>query len=198
MSNEFKVGDKVIQTDKSEYLPNGFEHEVGEVVRIQEGEFPYRVVFPSWNTKRDLSFAPEELRLAEPPREGFRVGDKVRQIQPAFPYGLTWAGFRFEGAVGEIVGIIPGLPLGVEHYIQVRFADEEGRHYWPYAEDELELVSEPVGDPLTAHAAAEKAYSEHRPDCTHTLPGELCPVRLLRDIAYTRFTKSVHPEARKS
>jgi hypothetical protein len=56
---------------------------------------------------------------------------------------------------------------------------------------------------LRAHAAAEKAYSEHKFEegvCWHEpRPGGspiLCPKRLLRNIAYQRYTGQAHVSMR--
>lgn len=136
--SKFKVGDKVIQTDKSEYLPNGFEHEVGEVVGIEEGEFPYRVTFPSRGIKDYLPFAPEELRLADPPREGFRVGDKVRQAQRKTPYGKLTNGEY----LGDYVGVVTEVADWSHYPVVAEFGDAPG-HYaleWRFRPEELELV----------------------------------------------------------
>jgi hypothetical protein len=57
---------------------------------------------------------------------------------------------------------------------------------------------------LRAHAAAEKAYSEHKFEegvCWHEpRPGGspiLCPKRLLRNIAFGNYTKHTHPSLLK-
>jgi hypothetical protein len=52
---------------------------------------------------------------------------------------------------------------------------------------------------LRAHAAAEKAYSEHKPHCWHESrhSPELCPKRLLRNIAFGNYTKHTHPSLLK-
>lgn len=50
-----------------------------------------------------------------------------------------------------------------------------------------------MSDALTKHAAAEKAWSEHRRGGTHRVHeglAVLCPVLLLRDIAYAQYTKT--------
>jgi len=51
---------------------------------------------------------------------------------------------------------------------------------------------------LRVHAAAEKAYSEHKPHCWHESrhSPELCPKRLLRNIAYQRYTGQAHVSMR--
>jgi hypothetical protein len=55
---------------------------------------------------------------------------------------------------------------------------------------------------LRAHAAAEKAYSEHKFEegvCWHEPRPDivvLCPKRLLRNIAYKAYTKRLHVSVR--
>jgi len=94
----------------------------------------------------------------------FKVGDKVKQVQPDFPYGRLSSGETFKGAVGTVIAADERA-----HYpYEVRFPFDEGtRSTWLYKSEEVQ-AAEPEPEPQEVHVIIGHDYDDYYVDEVHT------------------------------
>jgi hypothetical protein len=94
----------------------------------------------------------------------FKVGDKVKQVQPEFPYGRLSSGETFKGAVGTVIAADEQA-----HYpYEVRFPFDEGTgSTWLYKSEEVQ-AAEPEPEPQEVHIVYGHDYDDFILDEVYT------------------------------